>query len=134
PFAGAPVSRLLFQRPAASDRRLRHRLGLKGLASWQIDPIARLRTPCRRPPPQSAGDPPAGGRRGRFFVPRSRGRPAAAAAWRNLNRVPTFLAPNQPARPSTPPPARALVPSARSRRRVAALDRLPRGGGSRRDR
>jgi len=55
---------------------------------------ASLRTPRRRPQPQSAGDRWAGARRGRFFVPRSRCRPAAAAAWRSSNRVPTFLAPN----------------------------------------
>ena len=72
---------LLLTIAAAADRGLRHRLGLKGGASWQIDPITGLRTPCRRPPPRSAGDHRAASTRARFFVPRSRCRPAAAAAW-----------------------------------------------------
>src|SRR5262249_2470700 len=56
-IGGLIVLGLLFTMTTAADRRLRHRLGLRGGASWQIDPIARLRIPCRRPQPQSAGDP-----------------------------------------------------------------------------
>src|SRR5262249_58310454 len=94
---------LFFTIAAAADRGLRHRLGLKGGASWQIDPITGLRTPCRRPPPRSAGDHRAAATRARFFVPRSRCRPAAAAAWGRLRRVATFLPPNPTNAPSPPP-------------------------------